>query len=147
MSILDSLKKFEHTFTSWVANSYAKFYKAEPTLVATVDRVAPYIKSATTIAVGFEFGGSAAGEAGKIVDEIHADADNLMGIIYDFGPTPHAMDVLNGIKANLGTLLTAGHIKSVKATDAVTKAVNSADALGQAITDGIAAGQQQTPAA
>lgn len=138
MSVLDSLKKFEKSFTSWVANVYVKFHNAEPTLIAISDKALPYIKTATSIAIGFEFGGAAADAATKVEDEIHNSADVLMGVIYDFGPTPKAMDILNGIKANLASLLSLGHIKSAKATDAVTKAINSADALGQAITDGVA---------
>jgi hypothetical protein len=139
MSVLDTLKSFEHTFTGWVAKAYAAFHKAEPTIVAVSDKALPYIKAATSIAVGFEFGGAAAEAAVKIEDEIHNSADVLMGVIYDFGATPKALDILNGIKASLGSLLALGHIKSASATDAVTKAVNSADALAQLISDGIAA--------
>lgn len=129
-------KGAEKTFVAWAAKVYTVFHNTEPGLVALSDKALPYIKGATTIALQLEGASGLAPAVLKIEDEVHNSADVLMGLIYDFGATPKAMDILGGIKANLQSLLTLGHIKSPKAVDAVTKAVDNANALGLLLVDG-----------
>lgn len=140
MSLLDTLKNAEHTFTAWVAKTYQAFRNVEPTLIQVSDRVYPYVKSAVQIAIGFESPAVAAA-AGPIVDKIHAGLDTAAGLVYDFGATPTAAGILNTVQSDLGSLESTAGIKSDAAKNAIAKALSSLQGLTSAVTGAISATQ------
>jgi hypothetical protein len=133
MKLFDTLKNFEHTFTGWVAKAYVKFRNEEPALVAMGDRVYPYVKSATQIALSFEAPAVAAA-AGPILDEIHAKIDTAAALLYDFGPHPTVVNALQTASNDLASFEQTAGIKSDGAKTAISKALSSLQAFVAAVT-------------
>lgn len=140
MSVLDTLKNFEHTFTNFVAKEYAKFRSEEPKIVALGDRVFPYVKSATQIALSFE-SPTIAAAAGPFLDSIHAKLDTAASLLYDFGPNPTVAGVLATAQNDLGSFETTANITNTASKDAISKALSSLQAFVASVMGAIAATQ------
>lgn len=141
MKIWDTLKSFEHTFTTWVAKQYQAFRNEEPALVALGDRVYPYVKQALTIGISFE-SPEIAKVAGPILDTIHAKIDTAAALLYDFGPHPTVTTALQTIQTDLATFEQTAGIKSTAAIGAIEKAVSSFNAFVAAVTSAAAVAKQ-----
>lgn len=133
MSVLDTLKSWEHNFTSFVAKAYTAFRKEEPTVIALGDRVFPYVKSATQIALSFE-APEVAAAAGPIMDQIHSKLDTAASLLYDFGPNPTVAGALQTAQNDLASFEQTAGIKSDGAKNAISKALSSFQAFVAAVT-------------
>lgn len=133
MSVLDTLKSWEHTFTGWVAKAYSAFRKEEPSVIALGDRVFPYVKNATQIALSFEDPAVAAA-AGPIMDQIHAKLDTAASLLYDFGPNPTVTGAIQTAQTDLASFEQTAGIKSDGAKNAISKALSSLQAFVAAVT-------------
>lgn len=133
MSFLDTLKNFAHTFTSWVANEYAKLYGAMPAINQVADSVFKYAIPAIQILVGMEAGQPAAALVGSVAADAQSSLHAASALMYDFGPHPSVTGIVQGVQSNLNSLLTAGHIKNQNSIDTATKIVNSLGALVAAL--------------
>lgn len=133
MKLLDTLKSWEHTFTSFVVKAYTAFRNEEPTVIAVADRVFPYVKNATQIALSFEDPAIAAA-AGPIMDQIHAKIDTAASLLYDFGPHPNVAGALQTAAGDLASFESVAGIKSDGAKDAINKALRSLQAFVASVT-------------
>lgn len=131
--MLDKLKSFAHTFTSWVAKEYAKLYAAEPKIEAVADAVFKYAIPALQILVAAEAGAPAAAIVGQVASEAQASLHAASALIYDFGATPTAASMVAGVQNNLQNLLTAGHITNSGSVAIANKVVSSLGALVTAL--------------
>ncbi len=110
-AIIAKIEGAEHTFVGWAVKEYAKLYKAEPAIEQTVDEVVPYAQSAIVIVMEMAGAGAAVPEVTAIITEVQRDLKVMSALIHDFGPTPTAASIAQGVKDNLASLAAAGHIK------------------------------------
>lgn len=129
MSILDTLKNFEHTATHWIATEWQKVFSAIPKVETVADTFFKYAIPGTGIILDAIGQGELAAPATAILTEAQKDLHAVSALVYDFGATPQAKGILTAVANNLGTLATDAHIVSINATDKVNKIVAGANAL------------------
>lgn len=133
MSLIDTLKNYEHTFTAWVAKEYAKIYNATPKVEQVADATFKYVIPAVQLIAQASGNEAAAAVIGAVATEAQNSLHAASGLVYDFGPSPTAATIVSGVQDNLSQLLAAGHIKNIETQAKVTKVVNSLGALVSAI--------------
>jgi hypothetical protein len=149
-SFWDKIKSAEHNFLAWWAKEYAKFQKAEPKIEQGLDAAAKYAVPALNIALAAAGGPAGIGvEAAQIIAEAQTGITVASSLVHDFGPTPDAADVLNGVQNNLSGILNVAHVKNSTATNAITKVVSLVGAAAQGLDAAVSASEpaRATPAA
>jgi hypothetical protein len=135
---LDTLKKFEHSFTSWAANEWKKIYGELPAVQSAADTAFKYAIPAAGI-VAQELGTAPeAQKAVSVLQEAQKDMQAASGLLYDFGPHPSVGSVLNNVQLNLGDLLGDAHVKSTNTVDKITKIINAIAPIAEALAPVVA---------
>lgn len=132
MSFLTALKGFG----GWFAKEWQKLFNAAPQIEKVADAAISYAAPALQIILGM-LNPEAAAAAGPIIAEVQKDLHVASGLIYDFGASPNAVSILNGVTTNLNDLLNAGHIKDTNAQNKVTLVVNTISSLVTALETAI----------
>lgn len=134
MSLLDTLKNYEHTFTAWVAKEYKALYAAEPEIKAITGNVYKYAVPALQLAITAE-GGPAAGAAfATVAAGVQQELTAANSLIYDFGPSPTAASMIANSAAILKDATTVAEVKNQQTKDIVTKVGASLTALAASVT-------------
>ena len=136
-SIIKSIEGAEHTFLGWIAKEYAALYKNEPTIEQIVDTTINYAEPALIILLDAAGGSAAAPEVTSIITEVQADLKVVSALIYDFGPTPTAATIAEGVQNNLNSLLTAGHVKDPATVAKLQLIIKTVGALATAIAKAV----------
>jgi hypothetical protein len=133
-NIFKDVAKAEHTVAAWLEKELSVLYGNAPAITKVADAVLKYVGPALQIIVAAETGPAAAEEVGNIVREAQTDIAVASALIYDFGPTPQAANIIDGVVNNLNGLVTAGHVKNPANVAGLTKVVNSIGALSAVLS-------------
>ena len=133
MSIFKGIANVEHTFAGWAEKELAKLFKDAPKIVQVADAILTYVGPALQTIVTIEAGAPAGALIGKVIREAQSDLTAASGAIYDFGATPSAGSIINGVKNNLAALLAAGHVSNPASVANVNQVVNELDVLVTAL--------------
>ena len=145
MSFWSDVTAIEHTVVGWFVKEYAIFYKVEPTLIQVADTTVQYVDIGLPIVLGATGYGSLDPVVQPIVDEIFSDLKVVSSTIYDFGPSPNTVSIVNSVQANLQALDTAGHVKDPASKAKLALIIKSVGALAEAIAAAVAKASGQTP--
>jgi hypothetical protein len=88
---------------------------------ATLTVIAPLLETIVALSAGEP----AAATVASIIAEVQSDLGAAAALIGQAGSTPTLRSVLESVKSNLQSLLTAGHIKNPETQTKVTAAVNT----------------------
>jgi hypothetical protein len=149
-SFWDKIKSVEHNFLAFWAQAYTKFQKDEPTIEAGLDAVAKYAVPALNIALAAAGGPAGIGvEAAAAIAEAQTGITVASSLVHDFGPTPDAASVLNGVQNNLSGIEALTNVKNPTTVSAIQKVVTlvSATASGLAAAASAAKTTSSTTAA
>lgn len=133
MSFLDTLKKWDHSFTSWAATEWAKIYSDAPKIEHAADTALKYAIPATGIIVQELGTAPEAQKAVSILTEAQKDMQAASGLIYDFGPHPSAGSILGGVQSNLSGILQDAHVKSTGTVAKITNVINAIAPIAEAL--------------
>ncbi|HEY1502603.1 MAG TPA: hypothetical protein VGF88_23715 [Acidobacteriaceae bacterium] len=130
--IVADVEGVEHTVISWLAKQYAAFYKEEPSIETVVDQTVSYVELGLPVVLGVTGGAALVPEIESVLDEVVSDMKVVSAVVYDFGPSPNAANILASVQSNLQGLETAGHVKDpvqVAKLGLIIKAVGSLAAI------------------
>jgi len=133
MSIFKGIADVEHTFAGWAEKELAKLFEEEPKIEQVADAVLTYVGPALQTVVTLEAGSPASPLVGKVIREAQSDLTAANGAIYDFGPSPSAGSIINGVKENLAALLVAGQVRNPSSIANVNQVVSELDVLVAAL--------------
>jgi hypothetical protein len=111
MSFLSTIENAAKTTAKFFLTLLKKAQQEAPTVAQVADRVIPWAKMVVDGVLVAEGGGAIVPEANAIIAEINKDLDVACATIYDIGATPSVTALLTAVVDNIGTLLTAGHVK------------------------------------
>lgn len=134
MSIFSKIASAEHTFAAWAETELAKLFSEAPKLEQIAGTVLTYAGPALQTIVTADLGAPAGAIVGKVIQQAQSDLTAAGGLIYDFGASPSVASILNAVKANLGALLTAGHVTNTASVATVTKVTGELSTLVAAMT-------------
>jgi hypothetical protein len=134
MSIFSNIASAAHTFAAWVEKEWSAVYKATPGVEKILAATLKYAGPALQLVVTSEAGAAAGAIVAKVIADAQAGLLAASGLVYDFGAQPSFAGILSGIQADLGTLLSAGHVTNATNVDIVTKVVNSLNSIISALT-------------
>lgn len=138
-SIFKKLEGAEKSTAAWIEKELTKIEGAEPGVAKVVDATLTYVAPVLQIALGATGDPAAALIVGQVAAQAEMDLSVASALVTDFGPTPTAATAFASVATNLSGLLTAGHVKSVTAVAAVTKAVSEVGVLASAVQTAAAA--------
>lgn len=133
MAFLDTLKKFEHSFTAWAATEWSKIYNEAPKVEHVADTALKYAIPAVGILVQQYGSAPEAQKAVSVLTEAQKDMQAASGLIYDFGATPSAGSILNGVQSNLTSILADAHVKNTNTVDKITNIINVIAPIAEAL--------------
>ena len=133
MSFLDTLKGFG----GWVAKQWTKIFNAVPQIEHIADGVFAYAVPAIQIIIGMVDPPVAAIIA-PILSEVQKDITVVSGLVYDFGASPTAANMVSAIEKDLNDLLTAGHIKDQAVIDKINLVIKTIGSLATALESAVA---------
>lgn len=133
MSIFKGIANVKHTFAGWAEKELAKLFKDAPKIEQVADAILTYVGPALQTIVTLEAGAPAGAIVGKVIREAQLDLTAANGAIYDFGPSPSAASIINGVKENLGALLAAGHVTNPASVTNINQVVSELDVLVTAL--------------
>lgn len=133
MSLFSKITGAVKTFAVYAEKELAKLIGAAPKIEAVASTVLKYVGPALQILVTAEFGSPAGAIVGNVVAEAQKDLIAAGSLIYDFGATPTAASLISAVSANLGALLTVGHITNPNSVAAANKIVSNLDSLATAL--------------
>src|SRR5271168_1462721 len=122
-SFFKDIENAEHSTVAWIEKELATLVGDAPTIERVVDAGLSYIGPVLEIALAAVGQTAVATVVENVVNQAENDLQAASALITDFGPTPTAASIFASVKANLGALLTAGHVASTAAVAAVNKAV------------------------
>ena len=128
MSLLSALKGFG----GWVAKVWTKVVNEAPAIEHVADTVFSYVVPALQIVLG-ALDPEALAIAGPIIKEIQKDVTVVSGIVFDFGASPTAANMVAAIEKDLSGLLEAGHIKDANLQAKIQLIVNTVGSLASAL--------------
>lgn len=137
-SIFTGIAAAEHSTVAWLEKELAVFVKEAPAIEGVIDAGLSYVGPVLTIALDATGNEALATEAGKVIVQAQSDLKAASALVTDFGPTPTAASIFAAVEANLGALLTAGHVTNTTSVAAVTKAVTEVGVLGAAVSAAVA---------
>lgn len=134
------VQSFEHSFLAWWGNAFAKFQQEAPKIQQGLDAVSQYAVPALNIAVAAAGGPAAIGStAAQVIADAQSGLSVASSLVNDFGPTPTAATVYNGVAANLQSILALDGVKNPTTQNAITKVVGLAGQAAEGITAAAAA--------
>lgn len=129
MSFLDTLKGFG----GWVAKTWQKIFATAPTIEHVADTVFAYVVPALQIVLGMVAPEEVA-VVTPIITEIQKSVSVVSGLIYDFGASPTAANMVSVIEKDLADLLAAGHIKDQALVAKIEGIVNTVGSLATSLS-------------
>ena len=123
----------EKSTVAWIEKELLKIEGEEPAIAKVVDTAITYITPVLQIALTATGDAAAAVVVGQVAAQAKVDLAVASALVTDFGPTPTAASAFSAVEANLSGLLTAGHVTSVVAVKAVTKAVSEVGVIASAV--------------
>lgn len=133
MSFLDTLKKWEHSFTTWAATEWTKIYNEAPKVEHAADTALKYAIPAAGILVQELGTAPEAQKAVSVLTEAQKDMQAASGLIYDFGPNPSAGSILSGVQSNLTGILEDAHVKNTNTVGKITNVINAIAPIAEAL--------------
>ncbi|HEX5426667.1 MAG TPA: hypothetical protein VFW94_24355 [Candidatus Acidoferrales bacterium] len=133
MAFFDTLKKWEHSFTTWAATEWSKIYNEAPKVEHAADTALKYAIPAAGIIVQALGNAPEAQKAVGILTEAQRDMQAASGLIYDFGANPSAGSILSGVQSNLASLLEDAHVKNTNTTGKITNIINAIAPIAEAL--------------
>lgn len=134
MSFFSKIAAAEHTFAAWAEKTLEALFTEAPKIEQVASTILTYVGPAIQTIVTAEAGSAAGSVVSSVLKQAQSDLTAVSGLIYDFGATPSAANIINAVKANLGALLTVGHITNPTSVATVTKVTNELNTLASAIT-------------
>lgn len=141
MIIFSEIKGIEHSVVSWMAKEYAAFYKKEPEIDQIVDDTVQYVEIGLPIVLSMTGCAALDPVVEDVLNEVVSDLKVVSSTVYDFGPSPNAASILNGVQTNLLSLEAAGHIKDAAKLAKLKLIVNAVGALATVIAKAISAAE------
>lgn len=136
---IEDIEKVDKTVVGWLVKEYSAFYKSEPTIVQVVDSTIQYIEIGLPIVLGVTGGAALAGPIDAILNEAVSDLKVVSATIDDFGPSPSAASIIQGVQTELASLETAANITDPASKAKLQLIVNAVGSLYQLILKTIAA--------
>ena len=129
MSIFTPFIKDIKTFAAKIEAELAKLWVAAPTLAQVVSTTLTFVGPVLQAVVTAEAGSAAGTVVGSVIATAQQDLTAVKGLITTVGPTPTVASLLNGVKADLASLLGAAKISNPASVSNVTLVINELEAL------------------
>lgn len=137
-TFLEKIKDAEHTFASFFVKAYQTLVKEEPKIQQVAGAVLKYSGAALGDVVAIEGNSPEAAQAAKVISTAQSDLTVAGSLIYDFGASPSAATILNGVQSNLGGLVSATGVKNPNSVAIVNKVAGEVGALATAVSAAVA---------
>ncbi len=134
MSFFSKIAAAEHTFAAWAEKTLEALFTEAPKIEQVASTILTYVGPAIQTIVTAEAGGAAGTAVSAVLKQAQSDLTAVSGLIYDFGATPSAANIINAVKSNLSALLTASHITNPTSVATITKVTTELNTLATAIT-------------
>lgn len=132
-SLFAKVEAAEKSTAAWIEKKLTAIEGKEPALAKVIDTTLTYVTPVLKIALVATGDPAAAVVVGNVAAQAETDLSVASALVTDFGPTPTAASAFSAVANNLGSLLTAGHVKSATAVAAVNKAVSEVGVLASAV--------------